>query len=357
MQLAFELMDAPDEACRAHWNDRIAVHDLSLDIDYLAVVAQATPQARYQYLRGTDSTGRLVCLACFSVTPMAVARFATLRILVLGGMIASGKAFWFDETLLDFTGFLDRFEAFVRAAVPYDVMVLKEFLAGTDDALLRATQAAGFINLMCFDRSRLPLPADGQLQSYLDTLPSKKRRQLRNIQAQSTEAGLAISVSAQFAGVIDTLYPLYLAVNQRASEARTPALPHALFAGLSQQVAAARLLSVTQHGKMIGFGLLLQRGAQLKCMVIGLDYAVSRELQLWYLIVLESIAHALASGCTHVDLGSTNHAMKRKLGAQRQEVWIAVRHRHRWLTRWLAPLIRSTVGAIYSPRQAPPAGR
>lgn len=71
--------------------------------------------------------------------------------------------------------------------------------------------------------------------------------------------------------------------------------------------------------------------------MIGLDYEVSRELQLWYQIVVRSIEHALKSGCTKIDLGSTNHGMKRKFGAEREDIWVAVRHRHRWVTRLLAP--------------------
>ncbi len=353
--LTFRLVSPPDDAFRARWNALVSVNELSLDFDFLQLLASAAPEARYHFVQATDASGKVCALACCSVAAMRVMPWLSLRVLVLGGTIAAGKAFWFDADVLDFAAFLAGFESLVKAEVRCDLLVLKEFSPGRDDEPLRAVADAGFIAQMCYDRSRLALPPDGRLQSFLDALPSKKRRYLRQVQAQADAAGLEMVVHRRFEHLVDALYPLYLAVNARASEARTPALPRELFTALAQPGSSARVLTISQGGKLIGFGLLMEQDVRVKCMVIGLDYEVSRELQLWYLIVLQCIEHALRNGCTRIDLGSTNHTMKRKFGAEHEDVWIAVRHRYRWLTRVLAPLIRHTLTSTYRPSARPEA--
>lgn len=349
MSLIFRPVDPSDGDFRARWNARVAENELSLDHGFLCLLADTEPGTTYHFVQATNPAGQVCALACYSVAEMRVLRFVPLRVLVLGGTVAAGKAFWFDADALDFSTFLAGFEAFVKAEVRCDILVLKEFSPGRDEAPMRSMAEAGFIAQMCYDRSRLALPPDGQMQSFLDSLPSKKRRYLRQVLAQGETAGLAVEVHQRFDHLIDAVYSLYLAVNARASEARTPALPRRFFAALGQLGGAAQMLTISQGTRTIGFGLLMQRGAKLKCMVIGLDYEVSRELQLWYQIVVRAIEHALNSGCTSVDLGSTNHGMKRKFGAEHEDIWIAVRHRSRWVTRLLAPLIRHTLASIYRP--------
>ncbi|SDZ70498.1 Acetyltransferase (GNAT) domain-containing protein [Variovorax sp. YR266] len=348
MTLIFHPVDPSDEAFRARWNARVAENELSLDCEFLRLLADTEPGTSYHFVQAMDPAGQVRALACYSVSEMRVMRFVPMRVLVLGGTVAAGKAFWFDADALDFASFLAGFEAFVKAQVRCDILVLKEFSPGRDDASMRSMTEAGFIAQMCYDRSRLALPPDGQMQSFLDSLPSKKRRYLRQVMAQGETAALEVAVHTRFDHLVEATYALYLAVNARASEARTPALPRSFFAALGQ-LDATRMLTVSQGTRMVGFGLLMQRGAKLKCMVIGLDYEVSRELQLWYQIVVRAIEHAMNSGCTSVDLGSTNHSMKRKFGAEHEDIWIAVRHRSRWVTRLLAPLIRHTLAAIYRP--------
>jgi hypothetical protein len=349
MPLIFLPADPSDEAFRTHWNERVASSELSLDLDFLHLLASVDPEVAYHFVQATDEAGQVCALACYSVARMRVMRFVSLRVLVLGGTVAAGKAFWFDAAALDFASFLAGFEAFVRSGVRCDMLVMKEFSPGRDDESIRAMTQAGFIAQMCYDRSRLTLPPDGQMQSFLDSLPSKKRRHLRQAMEHGEAADLEVEVHERFDHLVDAIYGLYLAVNARAREARTPALPRSLFTALGKAGGAARMMTISHDRKLIGFGLLMQRGTQLKCMVIGLDYGVSRELQLWYLIVLHSIRHALDRGCSSVDLGSTNHGMKRKFGAEREDVWLAVRHRYRWVTRLLAPVIRRTLASTYRP--------
>lgn len=349
MPLIFRLVDPSDEDFRARWNARVSQNELSLDVEFLRLLAGIESEATYHFVQATDAAGHVRALACYSVAQMRVLRIVPLRVLVLGGTVAAGKAFWFDADVLDFASFLAGFEAFVKAEVRCDILVLKEFSPGRDDEPMRSMAEAGFIAQMCYDRSRLALPPDGQMQSFLDSLPSKKRRYLRQVLAQGDTAGLAVEVHRHFDHLIDAVYSLYLAVNARASEARTPALPRRFFAALGQLDGVAQMLTISQGPRTVGFGLLMQRGTKLKCMVIGLDYEVSRELQLWYQIVVRAIEHAMRSGCTSVDLGSTNHSMKRKFGAEHEDIWIAVRHRSRWVTRLLAPLIRHTLTSVYRP--------
>ncbi|MBT2337080.1 GNAT family N-acetyltransferase [Variovorax paradoxus] len=349
MPLTFRQISPSDEEFRIRWNARVAQNELSLEVEFLQLLAGIESETTYHFVQATDAAGHARALACYSVGEMRVMRFFSLRVLVLGGTIAAGKAFWFDADALDFASFLAGFEAFVKAEVRCDILVFKEFSPGRDEESIRSMAEAGFIAQRCYDRSRLVLPPDGKMQSFLDSLPSKKRRYLRQVLAQGEAADLEVEVHQRFDHLIDAVYSLYLAVNARASEARTPALPRRFFAALGQLDGVAQILTISQGKRTIGFGLLMQRGAKLKCMVIGLDYEVSRELQLWYQIVLRAIEHAMKSGCTNVDLGSTNHSMKRKFGAEHEDIWIAVRHRSQWVTQLLGPLIRHTLASMYRP--------
>ncbi|RQP21735.1 GNAT family N-acetyltransferase [Piscinibacter terrae] len=347
----FRIVDNPRETSfQQAWERHVSAGELSLDLDYLRLVSEATPEASHHYVACIDAAGAICGLAYVSLTGRRIAGLIPLRVLVLGGTVAGGQAFWFDEAVLRFADFMAALRSFLARAVPHDLIVLKEFSSGRDATVLQDNCDAGFVNVLCFDRSRVDLRSTASLDAWLDTLPAKKRYYLKQVLRHQRESGLAFDVMERFDHLVDELYPLYLAVNARATEARTQALPKSLFHAMARQLGSSRLLVARQDGRCVGFGLLLERHDQVKCMVIGLDYAVSRQLNLWYAIVLRSIEHAVTRGCSMVDLGSTNHDMKRKFGAASDDIWISVRHRTPWLNRLLAPYIRHSLKQMYAPK-------
>ncbi|WAC71682.1 GNAT family N-acetyltransferase [Roseateles sp. SL47] len=340
--------DESDPAFIHAWTTHVSARELSLDPDYLRLLAEASPGVTHHYVACRDEDGAVRGLAYIALQQQRIAGLLPLRVLVLGGRVAAGQAFWFDEQVWSFSSFMSALRQFLALTFPHGLIVLKEFSRERDASAIDQNQRAGFVNVPCFHRSRVPLQGAMTLAAYLDTLSSKRRYHLRKVLRDAQAQGLECEVLERFEHLLDQLYPLYLAVNARAQEARTPPLPRQLFDLMARHLESVRMLVLRQAGQIRGFGLLLHRHGQVKCMVIGQDYAVARELNLWYLLVLHSIEYAAQHGCETVDLGSTNQDMKRKFGAVCEEIWISVRHQNDRWQHWLAPYIRFSLRRMYA---------
>lgn len=95
-------------------------------------------------------------------------------------------------------------------------------------------------------------------------------------------------------------------------------------------------------GKLVGFQLLLLGDNELIGKVIGLDYSVARELNLYFVNINQAIRLALLRRIPRIRMGNTAYAVKAVYKATLATHWIFFRHRIaavNWLLRRLAPLV------------------
>jgi predicted N-acyltransferase len=104
----------------------------------------------------------------------------------------------------------------------------------------------------------------------------------------------------------------------------------------------AQFMLCWQGDKLVGFQLLMLGAKEMVARVIGMDYAVARELNLYFINVNQAIRLAIERGIPGIRMGNTAYAVKLVYGGQLATHWIYFRHPVRsvnWLLRKLAPLI------------------
>jgi len=351
MDIRFASTSRDDAQFAACWDQHVAPRSLTLDRPYLALLEHTDVHRESMFLLGKDAHGRVIAAAGLTVSVFRLANVWPLRTVLLGGPKTAGKAFWFDESAISYEHFCRALMRYLRRSVRHDLIVWKDFVEGVDTKLLAAHRRLGFTNLPSLVSARLDLEGISSFEGFLRRLNAKKRHHLRRMESQSRRDGLQVHVQASMSGLVDTLYPLYLDVNARASESRTPPLPRSYFERFAGFSGGYQVLTLSLQERTIGFGLLLESASSTKCLSLGMNTALSKRYNLWYVLVLESIKHAVARGHTCVDLGSTNFAMKRKFGARREDVWVSIRHKDRHVHALVAPLIRRAFSAMYTPER------
>ena len=94
--------------------------------------------------------------------------------------------------------------------------------------------------------------------------------------------------------------------------------------------------------ELVGFQLLMVGDKELSGKVIGMNYAVARELNLYFVNINQAIRLAINKRIPHIRMGNTAYAVKMVYGARLATHWIHFKHRSpavNALLKRLAPLI------------------
>lgn len=106
--------------------------------------------------------------------------------------------------------------------------------------------------------------------------------------------------------------------------------------------AGAQLMLCWLGEDLVGFQLLMVGENELSGKVIGMEYAVARELNLYFININQAIRLAILKRIPRIRMGNTSYAVKMVYGARLAPHWIFFKHRSplvNALLRRLAPLI------------------
>jgi len=104
----------------------------------------------------------------------------------------------------------------------------------------------------------------------------------------------------------------------------------------------AQLMLCWLDDELVGFQLLMLGDEELVAKVIGMDYAVARELNLYFININQAIRLAIRHGIKRIRMGNTAYAVKLVYRARLATHWIYFRHpvgAVNWTLKKLAPLI------------------
>lgn len=179
---------------------------------------------------------------------------------------------------------------------------------------------------------------------YLARLSPGRRRDIRR-KLRSREA-LDITVVPTGSAIfldqpsLDRFHALYLQVHAQ-SEIHFDLLSAEFFAGVLRDSTSGGVVFVYEvQGRMIGWNLCFEHAGMLVDKYIGLDYAASRQHNLYVVSWMENLEYARRRGLSHYVAGWTDPAIKVQLGAQLTMTQHAVRPRNA-LLRWLLRRISS----------------
>lgn len=159
------------------------------------------------------------------------------------------------------------------------------------------------------------LNPEALVDSYILSLKSKYRNEMRKYLHAFHHYNLRWSVASDFLPLLDTFYPLYLETVSRAQEYKTEAYPKDYFP-LAKELLGddAKMLCLWDiNDRLIGFMLLYFNDQS--CVM---QYTGSRQIKNfypWHLMTLFSIAYAWSKKIRVIHLGITHLEGKKQFGA------------------------------------------
>ena len=206
------------------------------------------------------------------------------------------------------------------------LIVLKEFPARYR-ASLECFVQRGFIRVPSMPMTKLNIdyPSfDDYMKRALNSATRAKLRRKFRIAAQAPP--IAMSLVGDLAPLIDEVYPLYLAVYDRA-KLRFEKLTKEFFCAIGRLMPdKARFFVWRQDGRMVAFAMCMIEGDAIYAEYVGLDYSVALRLHLYHYIVRDMITWAMANGYKWFRSGGLNYDPKLHLRHLLDPVDLYVRH-------------------------------
>jgi predicted N-acyltransferase len=274
-------------------------------------------------------------------------RFLTLRTLMVGTPIGDGglgapaaDAGWCAEVLA---------EVLVACARRFKVslVVMKEFDAGLRP-VLTPLQQHGFLRLPSLPYVAMDLDFANFDEHMQKSLSKNARKDLRRkFRDAAALPPLEMQVLSDITPQIDELYPLYLAVYERA-KLRFEKLTPQFFCRLGQDLPqTTRFFVWRQQGKAVAFSVCTLHDGGLHDEYIGLDYSVALDLHLYFLTLRDVMNWCCQNGIRRYYSTALNYEPKLHLRFKLAPVDLYLQHRNRWLNkifRLVVPLLDPTRG-------------
>lgn len=220
------------------------------------------------------------------------------------------------------------------------MMVFKDFM-DPDLQALAALRGLGWFQGDSLPTASLSINF-ATMDEYLGQLGYGTRKDLRRKLRKTDKAGgLEIEAVTDISHCIDQAYRLYLQVHD-ANEMHFETLTRPFFLNFTRCMPAQTVFFLYWQAaadggerRLVGFNFCLQHGDRLVDKYIGMDYAVSRDLNLYFVSFLYNVQWCLDHGKTLYMLSQGGYPVKLQLGAQLIPLRTLTRMRNP-LLNWIA---------------------
>jgi predicted N-acyltransferase len=369
----FEVYDSIGRVDLGEWNSlRDAASDPFMDPRFIEAVEIGFAKAcRFRHVIVRDGRRRPMAIACLSSYRIGGASLAKGRVQkVVAGL--ERVAPWLFRSKLILCGLpVSAGQSHVRLAPEADraavlrcldrvacqfarrewarLILFKEIdEAGCAD--LEPLESLGYRRADSFPMNRVE-PGSRDFADYLSRFPSKKRRPIRRSQKRLAENGLRVVELYGRDGVADlytdAVHKLYKAVAER-SDVQFEQLPLEFPRELARRMPDNTVFTLIYRGEeIVGFSLSLVSETTFHGMVLGVDYEVNAEAEVYFNLLYQSIDTALRHGAQEICIGQTTDALKHdKLGCYQVPLSIFVKG-GRWTMR---VVLKAGFSSIFPPR-------
>jgi predicted N-acyltransferase len=369
----FGVYDSIDRVDPGEWNSlRDAASDPFMDPHFIEAVEVGFGKAcRFRHVIVRDTQRRPMAIACLSSYSIGGASLARGRVQkVLAGLeraapwlfrsklILCGLPVSAGQSHLRFAPQADRaavLRCLDRVACQFArrewarLILFKEIdEAGCTD--LGPLESLGYRRADSFPMNRVE-PGSRDFTDYLSKFPSKKRRPIRRSQKRLPENGLRAVELFGRDGVADLyteqVHGLYEAVMNR-SAVQFEHLPPEFPRELARRMPDNTVFTLIYRGdEIVGFSMSLVSETTFHGMVLGVDYDVNAEAELYFNLLYQSMDSAFRHGAQEICIGQTTDAMKHdKLGCYQVPLSIYVKG-GRWTMR---AVLKAGFSSIFPPR-------
>jgi predicted N-acyltransferase len=369
----FEVYDSIDRVDPSEWNSlRDAASDPFMDPQFIQAVESAFAKTcRFRHVVVRDSQRRPIAIACLSSYSIGGASLARGRVQkILAGL--ERVAPWFFRSKLILCGLpVSAGQSHLRFAPGADraavlrgldrvacqfarrewarLILFKEIdEAGRAD--LGPLESLGYRRADSFPMNRVE-PGSRDFADYLSRFPSKKRRPLRRSQKRLAENGLRVVELFGRDGAADLytdrVHRLYEAVANR-SAVQFEQLPSEFPRELARRMPDKTLFTLIYRGDdVVGFSMSLVSETTFHGMVLGVDYDVNAEAEVYFNLLYQSMDSAFRHRAQEICIGQTTDALKHdKLGCYQVPLSVYVKG-GRWTMR---AVLKVGFSSIFPPR-------
>jgi hypothetical protein len=355
----FEVYDSIRQADWGEWNSlRDAASDPFMDPRFIEAVENALGNdCRFRHVVVRDAQRRpmaIACLSSYSIGGASLAKGPLRKVmaaleravpwvfrskLILGGLpISAGQSHLRFAPEADRAAVLRCLDRVARqfASREWARLILFKEIDPVGCADLGPLAALGYRRADSFPMNQVE-PGCRDFDDYLSRFTSKKRRPVRRSQRKFEDAGLRAVHLFGRDGVAelytDQVHRLYEAVVSR-SAVQFEHLPPEFPRELARKMPDNTLFTFVYRGEeIVGFSMSLVSDTTFHGMVLGVDYDVNAEAEVYFNLLYHSIDQAFRHGARDICIGQTTDALKHdKLGCYQSPLSIYVKG-GRWTMR------------------------
>ncbi len=207
------------------------------------------------------------------------------------------------------------------------LIVLKEFPSEYRSALSCFLER-GFTCVPSMPMTRLDVSRYSSFEDYLSKAIKAKRRTefRRKFKAAEEAGGIELEVIPNAEAVVDGIYVLYEQVYER-SDLKFEKLTKSYFREIGQRMPdKARFFLWRKNGKIIAFSLCMIQGDTLYGEYLGLDYSIALDLHLYFYVMRDIIAWAIANKFKSIVSTSLGYAPKLQMRHVLEPLDLYIRH-------------------------------
>ena len=213
------------------------------------------------------------------------------------------------------------------------MLAIKDTSAAQDKLWAAACRTAGLRRQPGLPTTSLDLPY-ATLDDYLATLSSATRKDMRR--KLKNAAAVRVEWRSNIDDIQGEIWRLYHATFANAEfqfEELTPAYFCQVLTRLGKN---ASCVTYWLDQQLIAFNLVLHNCERLLDKFFGMDYAIARQYNLYYLSWMENVRYCLAHGIPVYQSGQGLHHEKLRLGCRLSANGLWYKHRNRLLDRLFA---------------------
>ena len=222
------------------------------------------------------------------------------------------------------------------------MIVWKDFPDTASVALESLCASRGLFKVVSYPGTRLPLPGGG-FSTYLQTLTSHNRYNLRSKLRRSKEAGdLHVTVLQRPDPLLlEEIFALFWQTYQKGKTKFELLTPRFFQLIAAEDISHFILLRHPQTGKLVAFMLCFRIGPRVVNKFIGLDYGFDGNWFLYFRLWEQAIDWASRIGATDFQSGQTVYRAKLDLGHRLIPLTNYCQHRNPFLHQLFARVARN----------------
>ena len=180
----------------------------------------------------------------------------------------------------------------------------------------------GFARFASLPVANLDLPFE-TLDDYISSLSPNMRKDLKRKINQSKS--VSVEVCDGIEDIEDEIIALYRQTqgNRKTTYEDFDVVPDCYFAQVMAGAQPhAKVMVYRVEGMMVGFSLMLEEQNRVIGKFVGLNYALSRKYNVYFVNWLETVRYCLERGIPRLQTGQTTYALKAKMGCTLTRSWI-----------------------------------